>query len=356
MAKVRIKGIKVYRSRGKVYAYHRETGTRIRSVIGTAQFFAELASIEAKTSKANEKPGTWGGLVTAYKFSPHFQQELKPRTKQDYSRVFDWLAGLAEMPLSEFSRPFVHGLRDKAFTTRRRRFANYVLAVVSAVFSHGIEHGLAHENPASKIKKIRRPKDMPRANRPWTREEWNAVTKVAPKHLVAPILLCGLLGWREGEAISAPRNAYNQETGEVVRTAAKSGKIVKTGAPQIVIAALDALFPHNATTLLVNSMGRPWTSSGFQTSFFNLIRRLEKKGQVGHGLTCHGLRHTAATRLREAGFDLQTIADMLGQDTQGMAELYSREADLKNTMRKVVEHLEENNPSSKVSNKRTKSV
>jgi integrase len=137
---------------------------------------------------------------------------------------------------------------------------------------------------------------------------------------------------------------------------AKSGKVVKTGAPQVIVAALEALFPHDATTLLVSSRNRPWTSSGFQTSFFALIRKLEKKGQIGLGLTCHGLRHTAATRLREAGFDLQTIADMLGQDTQGMAELYSREADLKDMMQKVVEHIDENNPSSKVSNKRKDTV
>ena len=72
MTKVRIKGIKVYRSRGKLYAYHRATGIRLRSPFGTTEFFAELASIETQTSKPKEKPGTWGGLVLAYKKSPRF--------------------------------------------------------------------------------------------------------------------------------------------------------------------------------------------------------------------------------------------------------------------------------------------
>jgi integrase len=103
--------------------------------------------------------------------------------------------------------------------------------------------------------------------------------------------------------------------------------------------------------------GRPWTLNGFRSSFFQLIRKLEKKGQVEPGLTCHGLRHTAATRLREGGFHLQTIADFLGQDTQGMAAHYSRDADLKGEMRKVVEFIDlENGPGSKVSNKRKNSV
>src|ERR1700678_2355079 len=199
MTQLRIKGLKIYQSRGKVYAYHRPTGIRLKCPLGTPEFFAELASIQAQAATANEKserPGTWGGLLTAYKASPRFQNELKPRTRKDYNRVFDWLAGLTAMPLHEFTREFVHNLRDKAHIEKKRRFANYVLAVVSVVFSFGIDRGLAYVNPVSGIKKIRRPKDMPRANRVWTDEEWKAVTDAAPKHLLAPILLCGVLGWR----------------------------------------------------------------------------------------------------------------------------------------------------------------
>jgi hypothetical protein len=176
MTKVRIKGIKVYRSRGKLYTYHRATGTRLLSPLGTTGFFAELSSIEAQTSKPKEKPGTWGGLVLAYKKSPRFQNELKPRTRNDYNRVLDWLAPLADMPLSEITREFVYDLRDKAHIQKKRRFANYILSVVSVVFSYRMEHGQARENPTSRIKKVRRPKDMPRANRPWTEDEWKGVT------------------------------------------------------------------------------------------------------------------------------------------------------------------------------------
>src|SRR5215469_4938438 len=125
MARLPIRGIKVYRSKDKLYAYHRATGTRLRSPVGTPEFFAELTAINAKTSKAKEKPGTWGGLVSNYKSSPHFQNELKPRTKKDYNRVFEWLAGLSDMPLAEITRPFIHNLRDKTHVQRKRRFANH---------------------------------------------------------------------------------------------------------------------------------------------------------------------------------------------------------------------------------------
>jgi len=259
MTQLRIKGLKIYQSRGKVYAYHRPTGIRLKCPLGTPEFFAELASIQTQTATANqksEKPGTWGGLVSAYKTTPRFQDELKPRTRKDYNRVFDWLAGLASMPLSDFTREFVHKLRDKAQVEKKRRFANYVLAVVSVVFSYGIDRGLAYVNPVSGIKKIRRPKDMPRANRVWTEEELKTVAEAAPKNLLAPILLCGILGWREGEAVTAPRTAYNQGTGELVRVSAKSGKVVPTPTPKTIVTAIEAIFPHDATTLLVSSTGR----------------------------------------------------------------------------------------------------
>jgi hypothetical protein len=51
MPKIAIRGIKVYRSRGNLYVYHRATGTRIKSRLGTAEFFAELTAIEAKISE-----------------------------------------------------------------------------------------------------------------------------------------------------------------------------------------------------------------------------------------------------------------------------------------------------------------
>jgi hypothetical protein len=58
---------------------------------------------------------------------------------------------------------------------------------------------------------------------------------------------------------------------------------VKTPAPARLADALDALMPHNRTTVLVSSKGRPWTLNGFASSFFKLIGDLEKLGVVDDG-------------------------------------------------------------------------
>jgi integrase len=344
MPLIKLPGVKAYVSKGKVYAYHRAAGQRLTKPYGSPEFFIELAAIRARHAQADttakQLPGTWGALVAEYRGNPKFLEELKPRTRKDYNVVLDWLANLDPMPLRQWSRGFVTGLRDKAHKKKGRRFANYVLAVVSVVFSYGFERELVDHHPAQRIKKVRRPREMARANRPWRNEEWEVVVSAAAPHLLAPILLCGVLGWREGEAISRPRIDYDRELRSIGRVSSKNGKWVATKTPRIVADAIEALFPHDATTLLVNSRKVPWTQSGFRASFFRMMRDLEQLGVVADGLTIHGLRHTCATRLREMGYDLRTIADMLGQETEGMAGHYANEADLKGKLDGVIDRLD----------------
>jgi integrase len=341
MPLIKIRGVKAYVSKGQVYAYHRSTGTRLKSLYGSPEFFAELKTIEDKhKAKPKEaKPGTWGVIVKLYRAS-HLPT-LKPRTREDYEEIINWLKPLDGMPLDGWTRGFVLKLRDKAFKQHKRRFANYVVSVVQSVFSWALDREHVSEHNIRQIKPIKRPKDMPRANRPWIRQEWETVTAMAPPHLRAPILLCGVLGWREGEALTRPRSDYDPKTKKIKRISAKSGKVVKTPVPRLISDALDALLPHKAATLLVNSKGAPWTSTGFQTSVFAFLHRLEAAGQVGDGLTIHGLRHTCGTLMKELGFDLDTIADMLGQETAGMAAWYARDAQLERKLAGVVEAIDE---------------
>jgi integrase len=244
------------------------------------------------------------------------------------------------MELSKWSRGFAIRMRDKAFKKHGRRFANYVTSVVQAVFTWALDRELVKAHPVQKVRAIPRPKNMERANRPWIRDEWNVVMAEAPKHILAPLLLCGVLGWRESEVVKRPRDDYDRERKRIKRVSGKSGRVVKTPVPSMISNALDALFPHDATTLLVNSRGRPWTIGGFCSSVFKFLGKLEEQGKVGPGLTIHGLRHTCGTRMRELGFDKDTIADMLGQEDPGMAEWYARDADLERKLVGVVKKID----------------
>jgi hypothetical protein len=54
--------------------------------------------------------------------------------------------------------------------------------------------------------------------------------------------------------------------------------------------------------------------------------------------------------MRQAGFDRDTIADMLGQESAGMAEWYARDAQLDRKLTKVVAAIDEHLAEAKVSN------
>jgi integrase len=79
---------------------------------------------------------------------------------------------------------------------------------------------------------------------------------------------------------------------------------------------------------------------GFAASWGKLRRTLEAEGVIGRGLTSHGLRHTLGTRLREAGADDRTIADILGQRSTAMARHYSENAALPDHAKDLVSKLD----------------
>lgn len=342
MPKIRIPGVKTYLSKGTLYVYHRMSGERIKAPLGTPEFIAELAAANAKYMRAPEREGTWGGLVRAYKASPRYLEDIKPRTRSDYDKVLFWLKPLEQVEIAAFDTGYVTEIQDRARKQHGLRFAKYVTAVISLIFKWGMGRKLTKHNPAIGVEKIRRPKDKPRANRPWLDEEWHIVWDEASKHVRPILALAGILGWRGGETITELRNVYDSSARTISRVSSKSGRTVKSIVPDQVADALDAIFPHDATTLLVNSRGKPWTQNGFRVSVSKLIRKLEREKRIGKGLTIHGLRHTVATRARELGYSPRQIADMLGQETEGMALHYSNTADSTKQTSSIVIKLAEN--------------
>jgi integrase len=352
MTIVRVKGFQIFKDRhGRSRCYHRKSRTPIdltRCPIGSAEFLAECARISQTQVSTTPKPGTLGLLIERYRASPKFL-DLAPLTRADYQKVFDYLKPIADTPLARFTRPIVVRIRDKAVEQRGRRFANYVKAVLSIVFSWGMERGHIGDNPASGIKDIRRKKGAPDANRSWADEERDAILDAAPAHMKAAIAIMMFTGLAPKDALTLPRNAYRD--GEIATRRAKTGGPVFWPAPGPLVEILNAAPEHNALTLCANSNGLPWTQSGFRASWRKVRVGLEKDGRVGPGLTLYGLRHTVAVILREIGHDERTIADALGQKTIEMARHYAKGADLRPKMRGVVKSFD-----AEVIRRRTKAV
>jgi integrase len=344
VTRIKLRGFQIFKDRrGKWRAYHRKTRTAIdldKTPLGSVEFFAECARIAAlaEAKAVKEKPGTLGLLICDYRKSLAFQ-DLAPRTGSDYQKVFDYLQPIADTPLVQFDRPLVVRIRDKTAARKGRRFGNYVKAVLSIIFGWGRERGFLADNPASGIKDIRRQRGAPEMNRPWSDAERHAVLDAAPAYIRPAIALMMFTGLGPKDALSLPRNFV--KGGEIATRRAKTGEPVFWPMPRPLADILEHAPRHTAVTLCANSRGRPWSLSGFSTSWGSVRLKLEKDGLIGPGLTLYGLRHTLAVILRESGCDERTIADALGQRTIEMARHYAKGADLKGKMRGVVKSFDE---------------
>ena len=99
-------------------------------------------------------------------------------------------------------------IRDKAASAHGRRFGNYVKALLSILFAWGADRGYLKSNPAEGVKNIRRQKNIPEANRPWSDEERHAVLDSAPAQLLPAIGLMMFTGLAPKDALRLPRSFY----------------------------------------------------------------------------------------------------------------------------------------------------
>jgi len=143
----------------------------------------------------------WSMILSLTQHLPEYAR-LADRTRHDYDLVFNYLKPLDRMPMVQLDTAAVIGIRDKAFAQKKRRFANYVLQVLGVILGWGRLHKLAPvSNPAHGIPKIPRPRDLPRANRPWNDAETDAVLEAAQGGLRVAISLAVYAGMRGGDIV-----------------------------------------------------------------------------------------------------------------------------------------------------------
>lgn len=337
MPDIRVRGVKMVRSKGREYHYHRATGRRIVAEPGTAAYLTEVECLNGLVAAIPEPlDGTLGGMVDAYRLSPEFRQ-LAPRTRRDYEGVLDWLRPIFPMPVAQVDTPFIVRLRDKAFEHRGRRFANYARDVLSIVFGWGKPRGHAKENPAADCPRIRRPRDKPQANRPWAPLELEGAILGAPPGVRAAVALGAFAGIRQGDALRLPWSAYD---GQAINwRQAKTGAALTVWAHARLRAILDAT-PKRSTLIVTGERGRPFTESGFRAVFFGMVRELVAAEWAQPGLTFHGLRHTAGVTLADAGCDAMMIQAVLGHAHRASSETYVRGADQAKKAKAAILRLE----------------
>ena len=99
------------------------------------------------------------------------------------------------------------------------------------------------------------------------------------------------------DALTLPRNFHKGN--EIATRRSKTGEPVFWQCPAQLTTILAGAPPHDAITLCAKSRGKPWTLSGFNSSWQKFRHKLEREGRIGPGLTLYGLRHTVAVPARD---------------------------------------------------------
>lgn len=321
MVKIRFKGVrgipkKLADGTVKIYYYHRATNTRLPDDPTSAKFALEYNKIE-RPSKAIE--GTMGFLIEQYLAGPYFAK-LKDNTKTEYRRYCDRIkANGASTFVDEVTTPMVYEMRNEMAATPRA--ADMMVAVLRILFGVAKELGYRKDNPAEGIRSLRPPTEQV-SYEPWPDDVVKAALKAAPQHIATPVMLALHTGQRLSDVLKMTWGDIDDE-GVKVKQDKTDERVHVFLHPDL--AAYLATLTKRPGRIAANTYGKPWTVDGFKASWSTWKADVDALG----GYVFHGLRHTAASKLYEAGCDIEEIMAITGHTTETMVRRYIKRANRK---------------------------
>jgi integrase len=346
MTSIRVRGVNRVTAKGRVYHYHRATGTRLQHdpVAEPEAFVREVNALNqgAPPPTRDAVAGTLGALIGAYKASPEWRAH-KPATRAGYERAFDAVKELDELDLDQIDQAFLLGLRDTIFERSGRWLANYAAVTVpSVVFKWGMPRGHCSSNPAAGVPKIKRAKGKPKQNKAWLADEVEAMLKA--------LAAAGYVGVRKAVALAYYAGLRKQDVVAVANSARAKQQVEldaqsKTDRPITIFEVnrlkriLDEPDKADGSTLVRRDDGQPYTADGLDTLFHRVKTKLAGAGKIRKGLTFHGLRTSLGKRAAEAGHSEHEIAAALGHANPASSRPYTVEANRKRNAARVFKSL-----------------
>jgi excisionase family DNA binding protein len=206
---------------------------------------------------------------------------------------------------------------------------NREIAFLKTMFNKAVEWGRLESSPAARVKKFR---ENNAPERVLSFEEEKRLLEASPEHLKPVILTALHTGMRRGEILALQWTRVDLKKKTILITKTKGGKDRTIPINDQLYAELVRLKQRNGNSdrVFLGPAGRPL--SEIKTAFSAAKKRAKVKG-----LRFHDLRHTAATRLVEAGVDLITVRDILGHHSVVVTQRYAHTPD--ELKRRAVESL-----------------
>ena len=182
MVKVRLKGLKIARARGKYYVYVRSTGyLLLKGFDGNKDALLKrladpdmIGAYNARRDRGSISypEGTLGRLIAWFTNPdqcPEFAA-LGETTRQEYKERLQYLEPEFDCPLDVITQSSLYDVRDRCIKVKWPAFADKMMTALSTMFTLAVQRGWMTANPALGIKRAY--KSDPNANREWRPEEW----------------------------------------------------------------------------------------------------------------------------------------------------------------------------------------
>lgn len=334
MSKINLKYVAIYKVRGKDFSYYRRDGKRFRihGDVGSDEWRAEYERIHTQyaagnVEKAPPAKGSFAALWVDYAGSKKFAKLVKG-TQDNYRRSIEPLVkDFGHMPIATLESKHIQRWTDELEDTPRT--ANALLTTLRLLLNYGMKRGMVKDNQALLVDPTRYKK---KPYRPWSDKEIDIMTGPEAGDGALPVLLGLYTAQRRGDVLAMKWTAYDGETIAVKQS--KTGTELAIPVHPILRAALD-MEPRRSEYICTRPDGKPWRASHFSHSFAKARERLG----LSDSLHFHGLRHTAASRLAEAGCSHAEIQAITGHKTIAMVAHYASGAKQKTLSAQAIARL-----------------
>lgn len=338
MAPVDLPYLNTYRVRGRLFAYYRRNALRVRlrGEPGSPEFLAAYAAAHARAEAAiagvrvpglkPPAPGSFGALVALYRSAPEYRK-LADGSRAGYDRILKPLLDrFGDLPVASIPRAWVLAMRDELQDTPRA--ANYRVAVISRLLNFAIDRGLRTDNPAARVQSLA----CGPGHRRWTNAEVAAMTGAEAGDVALPVMIALHTAQRLGDVLRLLWSAYD---GERIRLRqSKTGADLVIPVSEDLKAVLDAT-RRQAAVICTTEAGRAWKPDWFKHRFAQVRAKLG----LPDDMHFHGLRHSRASELAEAGASDAEIQAVTGHKTRAMVARYTRGARQEHLARAAIARL-----------------
>ena len=306
------KGVHRTKAKGYTYFYAWRGGPKLSGdPLHDPKAAEEFISIKQAYLKPSEST-LFSGLISRFRASPEHQSRA-PLWRRECEATHELLCerfGDADIKFFERRAMRKHVLKLRDDNASRPRQADKIMSELRAVLSWAQNRGEIAEHVARRVPALSKPD---RSQIIWEANEIEAVCAKLSKEAQAVVLLASHTGLDLSDLCTLTWSQIG--THDIQGKRAKTRKPFYVPITQQTAEIIEAL-PKKSTQVLLNTLGRPWTPSGFKTSFGRA-----KKAAGIEGKTFKDLRGTACTNFLIAGLTYAETGDAMGWTEANVARM-----------------------------------